>query len=189
MFKNNLQTASNSVGTLAQQEDIYLDSVEAHLNQLTAASEKLYSDIFDEDTIKTFADALSKILGVVDNLIQGLGGGLNSFVYFGSIVSNVFNVQIANAINRQIINMERLGKNADNVKHKMEEIARIRQSEGKGTDNEALRLEAEYAERIVKLRGYISQEEEQELTARQKKIGDLQTEINYLEKHAEIANR
>ena len=186
-FSENLQTASSATGTLAKQQDIYLDSVEAHLNKLSAASEKLYSDIFDEDSIKTFADALTKLLGIADNLVQGLGGGLNSFVYFGSILSNVFNVQIAGAINRQIVNMERLGASAANVEQKMEAIALVRASEGKDTNSEALELEAELAERILKLRGYISQAEEQELTARQQRIGDLKTEIEYLKEHKKIA--
>lgn len=189
-FQNNLEIATDSTGTLQEQQDIYLDSVEAHLNKLTAASERLYDDIFDEDTIKTFADALTGLLGIADNLVQGLGGGLNSFVYFGSILGNVFNNQIGGAINRQIINMERLGAAAEAVAQKtalITDIKKTRDSEGKQSTQSALELEAEYAQKILNIRNTLSKEEYNELTIRQKEIGDLQNEIDLINQWKESA--
>ena len=189
-FQENLIIAEDSTGSLQEKQDIYLDSIEAHLNKLTAASEKLYSDIFDEESIKTFADALTSLLGIADNLVQGLGGGLNSFVYFGSILSNVFNVQIGGAINRQIINMERLGAAADAVAQKtkiINDIQEQRSSEGKSSISSALETEAEYAQRILNLRNILTKEEYNTLTIKQKQIGDLQTEIDLLKKYKEDA--
>jgi hypothetical protein len=42
-----------------------MESLEGHLNQLTASSEKLYSKLFDSDSFKTFIDILSGGLDVL----------------------------------------------------------------------------------------------------------------------------
>lgn len=190
IFADNLETAANATGALDEQQNIYLDSVEAHLNALTAASEKLYDNLFDEEVIKTFADALTGLLGIANNLVEGLGGGVNTFVYFGSILSNVFNNQIAGAINRQIMNMERLGASTEAVSVKMQllkEIANKRTLDGKMTASQkALDLEVEYAERILDVRQNLTKEEYNELTAQQSRIGQLQDEIDYLSEYSNI---
>jgi hypothetical protein len=76
MYQEALTTSANSVGTLQKQQDIYMESTEAHLKRLTAASEELYSHLFDTDNVEDIVDMFIKLIDGVDNLVGALGGGV-----------------------------------------------------------------------------------------------------------------
>jgi TP901 family phage tail tape measure protein len=64
-FLANLATARGSSGALQEQADIYAESWEAARNRVTAAAEKIYASLFnDEDFIKItnlFADMIDLV--------------------------------------------------------------------------------------------------------------------------------
>lgn len=105
-FTTNLNTANNATGALQKQQDIYMESTEAHLQKLSTEAERTYDILFDTETVNGFADALTNVLGIFNNLIDGVGGGASAFTYLGSTVANIFSNQIGGAISRQIQNME-----------------------------------------------------------------------------------
>ena len=88
-----------------------MDSMAAHLKQLSTEAERTYDILFDQDTVNGFADALTGLLGIFNNLLAGLGGGTNDFIYFGSIVTNIFKKQIADGINNTIDNIDKMKQN------------------------------------------------------------------------------
>ena len=73
-FQTNLKTAATAEGTLTKQNEIYMDSMQAHLNKLKAASEDLYSSLFDDKDIKNFYDLLTNLIKGVDHLVESFGG-------------------------------------------------------------------------------------------------------------------
>lgn len=73
-FQTNLKTAATAEGTLTKQNEIYMDSMQAHLNKLRAASEDLYSSLFDDKDIKNFYDLLTNLIKGVDHLVESFGG-------------------------------------------------------------------------------------------------------------------
>ena len=111
MYTNALETSANAAGTLQKQQDIYMESTAAHLQQLSTEAEKTYDILFDQKTVNGFTDALTGLLGVFNDLLAGLGGGIKDFTFFGSTVANIFNKQIGNAIERQIENFEKMRAN------------------------------------------------------------------------------
>ena len=62
MYKNALKTSQSSLGTLQKQQDIYMESTEAHLQQLKTEAEKTYKTLFDDTAVKTMTDALTRII-------------------------------------------------------------------------------------------------------------------------------
>ena len=52
-MEQNIERASSATGTLNQQQAIYAESVEAHLQKLSTEAEKTYSLLFDEDALKS----------------------------------------------------------------------------------------------------------------------------------------
>lgn len=48
---------------------------------------------------------------IVNNLMSGLGGGLNDIAAIGLVVSNIFRKQIAGSINTVISNMNKIKQN------------------------------------------------------------------------------
>ena len=114
-FQQNVDSARNATGALQQQQEIYLDSVEAHLEQLRTEAEKTYATLFDVKLIKTFTDALSGMLKVFNSFLTGLGGGLSSLSYFGSLAGNLLNKQIGSGISGMIQNQENKNYNASKL--------------------------------------------------------------------------
>ena len=115
-FQTNLGTANSAEGTLQSQQEIYLDSIEAHLEKMNAAWEGLYKTIFDEDALKFFTDALTKVINLANTFATGLGGGLNSILYIVMTLGNVFSKNIS----QELIRMK---QNADQAKAALEAVA------------------------------------------------------------------
>ena len=129
MYTKALDDSKNAAGTLQEQQDIYMESTEAHLKKLSTEAEKTYDILFNQDTVNGFADALTGLLGIFNNLLAGLGGGVHDFVYFGSIITNIFKNQIANGINNTIENIEKMKQNLASL-----DLMRAIVNEGKSTE-------------------------------------------------------
>ena len=171
MYTEALETSANAMGTLQEQEDIYLESTQAHLQQLKTELEETYSILLNPDAINTFADGFKFALSGLNNFLSGLGGGVNDFVYFGSLVANIFNNQIGAAIENQITNFEALKANAKDIDFK-QQVIDVHAAKGENVTNDvAVEVEAEYAEKLLNIRETLTAEEYNELTAIQSQIG------------------
>ena len=93
-----LKVSQGAEGTLQKQQDIYMESLEAHFEQLTAEAEKLYQTIFDEDTIKDFTDSLTGLIGTINDIIKGFGGMKNVILMVGTSLASAFTPQISQGI-------------------------------------------------------------------------------------------
>ena len=62
MYTQAIETSKNSTGELQKQQDIYMESTEAHLQQLRTEAEKTYKTLFDDTAVKTMTDALTRII-------------------------------------------------------------------------------------------------------------------------------
>ena len=75
-----------SGGELEEAYDIYLNSIEAHVNQLKAAFDKLSMDFVDSDLAKNAVDAVTKIIDVLDKLIEKIGAAETVALALGVLV-------------------------------------------------------------------------------------------------------
>jgi len=105
-YNEALNTAQNAAGTLQEQQDIYMESTEAHLQTLRASVEDIYDSFADTDSINGLIDGLSTAANFASNLIDGLGGGGAVLRSLGAIGVTVFSNQIAKGINTMITNLE-----------------------------------------------------------------------------------
>ena len=62
MYTDAIETSKNSTGELQKQQDIYMESTEAHLQQLRTEAEKTYKTLFDDTAVKAMTDALTRII-------------------------------------------------------------------------------------------------------------------------------
>lgn len=111
MYTKYLNDSTNALGTLNQQQDIYMESTEAHLKGLQTEWERLYDTVLDQNAINSSIDSMSGLMHVINNLMAGLGGGLNDIAAIGLVVSNIFRKQIAESINTVISNMNKVKQN------------------------------------------------------------------------------
>lgn len=187
MYNEALKTSENSLGTLQHQQDIYMDSTQAHLQKISTAAERTYDILFDTKTVNNFADVLSGLIGIFNNLLAGIGGGASAFTYLGSIATSIFNQQIGGAITRQIENLEKMRKNADMsaLKQKIADMYTMQGETGVNADSVRIEKEAEIYQKIAGMKDQVTQEEYNQLIALQKQMGldaeRLSTAENYKE--------
>lgn len=70
------ESAKNSLGSAAKENDVYLDSIEGRTKKLTSTVEMFWKNLINTDTIKTGITGLEKLITVIDKLVN------NSIVSF-----------------------------------------------------------------------------------------------------------
>ena len=108
-YNEALNTAQNAAGTLQKQQDIYMESTQAHLESLGSAVEKIYNALGDTDSINQIIDALKDVANFAGSFVESIGGGVGVLRMLGSVGLTVFSEQIAKGLNTTITNLE-IGK-------------------------------------------------------------------------------
>ncbi len=111
-----LDTSRNSLGTLQKQQDTFMDSTKAHLQQLNTAKEQLYAAIWDDDTIKEGSDALRSMVESVTRIITVLGGGKGLIANVISLGTMFASKQIGQGIATFVNNFNAMTQNANAIK-------------------------------------------------------------------------
>lgn len=196
MYTDALNTSTDALGTLQQQQDIYMESTAAKLKTLKATWQDLYDGLINKDEIDAGIDGLTNLVQVFDNFIESFGGGLKSITAFGAVISNIFNKQIADAINgviqRQEVFKQNLALAQTNAQIRSQGVVEL----GANATPQDLAIQAntkaqlEYAEKIYAARVGLNQEQYNTLINYQKEIGSLQEELTYIEEYnKKAANR
>ena len=115
MWNQALENSKNSLGELDRENNIYLESTKAHLQQLSTEAEKTYNLIFDQDVVTGFADSLTGALSVFNNFLETTGGGMTSLLTLGSMLGNLFNKQIGAGISKSLQNIQVGSQNEQNL--------------------------------------------------------------------------
>ena len=118
VMQENLATASNATGELQRQQDIYMDSLEGHLNQLTTSQERLYDSLFDSESFKDLIDVITGLVDGLGDFVDAIGGGGNALLMLGTIATKVFDKQIAQGLTNLINNSKIAATNMENLKAK-----------------------------------------------------------------------
>lgn len=209
MYTDALNMSANAAGTLQEQQEIYLESTAAHLQQLRTEAEETYDILFNQDTVNGFADVLTNTLSVFNDFIDGLGGGANAFVYFGSMVARIFNKQIGQGIQTQLENIKLYKKNLESLNLKQsiinlgpvykenavkennqklqENLIINHQAKGQNYSSKSLELEMQYAQKTLDIQKALNAEEYANFTRQQEEIGIREREIEYLNKYKDVA--
>lgn len=120
MYEEAVNTSANAMGTLQNQQDIYMESTEAHLQGLSTSMEDLYDSILDEGTINTVADSLAGLADLAGNFVDAIGGGQGILLNFGSIATRVFSKNIAEGITTFVGNIKRARENTEQLNAQFE---------------------------------------------------------------------
>ena len=198
MYTNAIETSANAMGTLQKQQDIYMESTEAKLQELKTTMQSVYDGLIDTDELNAGVDALTNLAQVADNFIGSFGGGLKSIAGIAAVIANIFNKQIANGINNALLNHQKMVENAELLRQKAEQLketyAMIPANQGNkmSAEQQATGLsyaanyneQAKYAQQIQTLQKGMTSEEYQRLTTLQAQVGELQQEITLIEQTA-----
>ena len=69
-----LKTALDAEGSALKENEIFLESIQGHLNKLSAAWETFSYDFLDSEFVKGVVDFLTKVVNLVDDLTNSIGG-------------------------------------------------------------------------------------------------------------------
>ena len=171
MYESALATSKNAVGTLQKQQDVYMESTEAHLQQLSTQWEDFYDSILDTDTINSLVDALTKVVNLFTQFIDSIGGGKNLFVMLGSTAIRVFDKQIAGGIINFINNIKRGKDNVAQLNAQLNNIALFDKFRGLNAASASL---IDALKTISQYYTYMNNEQINEANNIAKQIGDTE---------------
>ena len=98
MYQSNLSVSENAEGTLQKQQNIYMESTAAHLEQLSAAGERIKDALFDNESVNKLIDALTWITDKIGWIIESVGGGLPIFMTSLGSIATMFASKIGPGI-------------------------------------------------------------------------------------------
>ena len=180
-FKTNVSTAQNATGTLDRQQEIYLDSVKAHMEQLEASWEGLYDTIFDEDLIKDFADILSTLVDGVQTFVQGWGGGLNNLIYPISLLGGALSTHLSENLVRVKDNAEAAKKKIENLEVQqrlIEDLTSAGSVNQMQTDGiEKVLKEQEIVQKLAVSKRHLTVEDQEQLAYLDKQLSTLNQQV------------
>lgn len=177
MYENALTTSQTSAGTLQKQQDTYMDSLEAHLEQLGTAGERVYDAFFDSDSMKDLLDTLTVVVETFAGFVESIGGGGNLLLGFGSAAMRVFSTQIAGSISRVVTNLG-IMKQATIQNQAELEI----QSQYQNASDEAVKKMAAIKEQELKYSKLLTAEEKEKFEFYIKQTAELQNQLEEQEK-------
>lgn len=111
-FELNVDIALGAEGELDKQAEIYAESWEASQKRVQAAMETIYSSLINDEFFIGFNNVLAETLGVIDKVIEGLGGLEGVVSTIGTIMLTLFGDQIAKSLQDLTYNFTSLFKTA-----------------------------------------------------------------------------
>lgn len=114
MYNEQLQAAENSLGTVNEQQQIYMDSLEGKLNSLQAAFEGFLGSLFNTDEIKP---AIDDITGLVQ-LLTSFTSSVGSTGLFAGLIgtgTRVFSSNVADSVGNLVKNRQARRSQAQNA--------------------------------------------------------------------------
>ena len=135
MYTKALETSANAAGTLNEQNEIYLESTEAHLKRLTAAKEGLFDSLLEADGINPLIDDLTNIVEALEKVVDAAGGMKGALAGVSSLFTRLFSKQIAQNIEPFISNIISAKRNAEQLQAVLKNTENF--AVGKGYSTEA----------------------------------------------------
>ena len=157
-YQSALNVSQKAAGTLQKQQNVYLESTTAHVNELNTAWDSLYHSTLDADTINTVTDGLKVLVKLTDNWIQSIGGGKGVLLNLGAIATNVFSKQIASSIAISINNLKSERQEIEEIQARLKLTDEVRNNK---TYDEESRAIAQMANDSIKYTSVMSQSQQE----------------------------
>ena len=168
MYTEALETSADAAGTLQKQQDIYMESTAAHLEKLDAKWEDFYDSILDNNTINKAADLLGGLVDGLTNVVDGLGGGIQTFKLLGTVATSILSKKIAGGISTFIKNIDSAKNNVAQFKAQLNTVEIF-----KGADDAVIRQMADMRNEAIKYSAIMDAERQNEATAHIQTINRL----------------
>lgn len=186
MYSKAVEMSSNAIGTLQEQQDIYMESTEAHLKKLSTEAERTYDILFDTNAVNDMSDALTGLLKIFNNFLAGMGGGLQTITGLTAMAGNIFNKQIGAGLNQLAQNRDIERQNEQAVNTAME-FSQVGAANSTSTaEKQVYDQMTEKSKELLGLKNRISTEEMNTLLTLRKEAEQEQLKYKLLEEQANM---
>ena len=114
MYTDAVDVSQNALGSTMEQNAVRMDSLAYQSKQLEANLESMWMRIINEDTLAAGTTALNKLINMVNDFIDSLGGIGNTLGVIGALAAGVFSKQIAGSLQNAKDKLTDLAKEAKN---------------------------------------------------------------------------
>lgn len=128
MYNSALKTSENALGTLQKQQDIYMDSIEAHINKLETAKEEVFNTLIDADSFKDLIDTVTTLTETLNTFFETFGGGMQGILGMVAMFAPMFKNQIANGVVSTIGNIKNTFTNKNIMQAQLDLISKDRET-------------------------------------------------------------
>lgn len=104
-FKQNVNLANTSTGSLNEQADIYAEGWEAARDRVQAAAEGIYDALINEDVFIKLDNIFTGLLNGVSGVVKGMGGMVPILGTIGGIITQKFAKEMPVALNNMKQNL------------------------------------------------------------------------------------
>lgn len=201
MYQDTLAVSQNAAGTLQEQQDIAMDSLNKKLEVLRATAETIYQDLFDTDGIKDLTEDATKLLEVVDSFVKTTGGLKGILTILAPIMLKTFSGKISEGVLNIANNIKDAKANLESLKNSMSALdqfnkvaqnAYLQNSEsigGKAVADATAQLKANN-QYLVENNKYLTAEDEKQINLLNKKIvAQAEMTVEYNEQVEAIAKQ
>ena len=148
MYNQAVTTSMEAQGTLQKQQDVYLESTAAHLQQMKASWEGVKAAILKPDDINPVIDAIGDFGNITETAIESLGGLKGILAVIGTVAMKAFGSSLGEAIAGFINNTNIAKANLLAIRQGMEYTNALRVSPAYAAGDPTITLLVEQAEKL-----------------------------------------
>ena len=197
-FQELVGVAKSSTGELDNQAKIFEESWLGASKRVQAAAEEIYNQLLKDDAFIALTDTFSDMIGLIADVINGLGGLKGVLFTVGGIATKVFQKEIANGLRNTVDSIRQLTpkgrKEFEESKLAAVNIAKETARKYEGSDNlkiaassKALMQELNIQESLVKYQNQLNDEQLKQVQIRLDGLRGLQNQVKSMADLAEKA--
>lgn len=179
MYTKAMETSANAAGTLQKQQDTYMESTAAHLQELSTVAEDVYDTLIKPEEINALLDVFINGVDVLGTFFDAFGGGVKSMAAGAAVISGIFSKQIGQGLINLQASKSQAQNNKDLADAKKDAILKNWEDKGKSpSGDDAAKVanyekQSELAKDILKVENGISEQQYQQMTTLQTELGAL----------------
>ena len=165
MYTDTLNVSLESAGTLQEQQAIAAESLANKMDVLRATAEDLYDNLFNEEAMKDMVDGATKLLQVLADVVDSIGGLQTILPMLGAIGLRVFRTQIGNGLVGMVNSLTATSRQTKIVENNFIELKEKYNDIAKSMDPisvEAWEKMKKFQEERLSLAKYLTEEEQKQ---------------------------
>lgn len=115
-YEDALSTSMNANGEIAQEQETYMESIQAHLKTLSTSWDDFYDSMLNSGTINSVIDGLSSVGSALAKITDSLGGGNRILANVGAMATQIISKQIGSSVAALVTNFKYAKAQAEEFK-------------------------------------------------------------------------